>query len=241
MKLETKKVDAGEVVENLVYAVAKAPGVKIDRADFLKKELKRYCDDATIETAINSSVKESNIAETLLDHIADGCIFAETTEVTAISAAAGFPGGLAMIGTIPADTVQFYAHVIRLSQKLAYIYGWDDIFEEELDDATKALLLVLLGVALGANGAASALSAIAKGAVNQLQKKIARTALTKTTWYPLLKKIAQYVGIKLTKDSLAKTLSKTIPVLGSLTSGGLTLATFRPMATRLKKHLKNTY
>ena len=39
------------------------------------------------------------------------------------------------------------------------------------------------------------------------------------------------------KATFAKGVSKAVPVLGGVISGGLTLATFKPMSHRLKKHL----
>ena len=47
----------------------------------------------------------------------------ETRNVTMISTAAGIPGGLTTIGTIPADVAQYMGHMLRIAQKLAYIYG----------------------------------------------------------------------------------------------------------------------
>ena len=39
------------------------------------------------------------------------------------------------------------------------------------------------------------------------------------------------------KETFAKGVSKAVPILGEAISGGLTLATFKPMAHRLQKHL----
>ena len=41
----------------------------------------------------------------------------------------------------------------------------------------------------------------------------------------------------MTKQIFAKGAAKIIPVVGAVISGGLTLATFRPMAKRLQQHL----
>ena len=42
----------------------------------------------------------------------------ELNKVTAISAAAGIPGGFTMVGTIPADITQYMGHLLRIAQKL---------------------------------------------------------------------------------------------------------------------------
>ena len=45
-----------------------------------------------------------------------------------------------MAGTIPADLAQDFAHVMRVEQKLAYLYGWQSFLNEddEVDDETVA-------------------------------------------------------------------------------------------------------
>ena len=44
-------------------------------------------------------------------------------------------------------------------------------------------------------------------------------------------------GIKLTKDTFARGVSKVIPLIGVPISTGLTYWTFKPMVNRLKKSL----
>lgn len=236
-----KKMLPAEVAENLIYKLASLPIVRIERDAFLRKELGKYFEKEIVDIAVLKSIKEANIPIKILDRIADGCISWEITETTLASVSAGIPGGFALFGTIPADMAQFYAHILRIGQKLAYLYGWDDFFDGNADDGTKAMFMVLLGVAFSVNGASSLLSSIAKGSVNQLQKSIAKQALMKTTWYPLLKKLAKQIGINLTKKSLSQTLSKIVPVVGGLTSGALTLITFPPMANKIKRRLKEIY
>lgn len=51
------------------------------------------------------------------------------------------------------------------------------------------------------------------------------------------KKVAANLGFRMTKQSFAKGAAKTIPIVGAVISGGLTFATFPPMAKRLQKHL----
>ena len=50
-----------------------------------------------------------------------------------------------------------------------------------------------------------------------------------TAWYPLLKKVGAIVGKQITKKTVEKTITKAVPVLGGVVSGGLTYVTFRPM------------
>ena len=68
-------------------------------------------------------------------------------------------------------------------------------------------------------------------------KTVPQKALTKTLWYPILKKVLKIFGVNLTKGSLAKGMGKVIPILGGVLSGGLTFATMKPMGERLQKEL----
>ncbi len=71
----------------------------------------------------------------------------------------------------------------------------------------------------------------------QVAKKLPQKALTHGAVYPIVKKVAGYLGVRITTQSFATTVSKAIPLIGAAVSGGLTFATYLPMAKRLKKHL----
>lgn len=55
--------------------------------------------------------------------------------------------------------------------------------------------------------------------------------------YPIVKKVASYLGVSMTKKLFASGVAKAIPVAGAVFSGSLTLGTFLPMSKRLQKHL----
>lgn len=215
------------------------PGVKVDRDDFLKKELCNYCSQEQIEQAISTRPIDI-VPKEILDKIANACINSHTTKVTAISAAAGIPGGIAMAATIPEDMAQYYWHVFVLSQKLAYLYGFPDLRDENgnLTDTSSDILTLFVGVMMGAAAANQAIKEISKEFAKQVIKRLPQKALTKTIYYPIIKQIAKWIGIKLTKDSFAKGVGKAIPILGGIISGGLTYATFRPCAKRLQHKLQ---
>ena len=220
-------------------AALSMPGVKVDRDDFLKKELKNYCSPEQLNLAI-SSRPINGVSKEIIDRIANACINSHTTKVTTISAVAGIPGGFAMAGTIPADMAQYYWHVFVLAQKLAYLYGFPDLRDENgnLTDTASDMLTLFVGVMMGASAANQAIKGLAKEFAKQVVKRLPQKALTKTMYYPIIKQIAKWIGVKLTKDTFAKGLGKVIPILGGVISGGLTLATFRPSAKGLQHKLQ---
>lgn len=225
---------------SIIESAAKLPLVRIGREEFLTKNLGKLCTQTQLQKAIVEGTLHADIPVATLDSLAKAVINAETIKVTAISTAAGMPGGFAMAATIPADLAQFYGFVIRTAQELAYIYGWDEIFAEssELDAGTESQLVLFIGVMSGVGAANKVVAKLfGETAMRAVAKKVAAKALTKTWYYPIVKKIASMLGQRMVKETFAKGVSKAVPILGGAVSGGLTLATFKPMAHRLQKHL----
>ena len=225
---------------SVIESAAKLPLVRIDRTVFLTKNLNKLCTPLQLQKAISEGTLQADIPIETLDSLANAVINAETIKVTAISAAAGLPGGIAMAATIPADLAQFYGFVLRTAQELAYIYGWDEMFTEssELDENTESQLILFIGVMSGVGAANKVVGKLfGEVAMKAVAKKIAAKALTKTWYYPIVKKIAALLGKNMVKATFAKGVSKVVPIIGGAISGGLTLATFKPMAHKLKKHL----
>lgn len=69
---------------------------------------------------------------------------------------AGIPGGPAAVAAGGADVAQYFGFAINLAQKIAYLFGEDDLFtdESELNEGAKVRVLAYLGVMLGASGSA---------------------------------------------------------------------------------------
>lgn len=218
------------------------PGVKVNRAEYLTSTLMSYCDVEQLKMIKEGKRPIDFLSMEQLDKLAKGCISNHATKVTAVSAAAGLPGGWTIAATIPADMAQYYYHVFVLSQKLAYIYGFPDLVDENgnlSEDAQNTLTLFvgsMMGVALANEG----IQKLAERFAGQVIKRLPRYALTKTVIYPIVKQVAKWIGVKLTKESFAKGLGKVIPVIGAAISGGLTYATFKPGAKRLQKALKES-
>lgn len=237
----------GKEVENpesrffaVLLAAAKLPGVRINRETYLRSALARYCSEDEIRRAIEETPAAAGITVDLLDKVANESIRYETAKVSALSAAAGIPGILALPATVPADTAQYVGHMLRIAQKLAYLYSWPELFSEEggdVDDATKGMLTLFFGVMFGTQSANAAVGKVAGLLAEQVAKELPKKALTHGVVYPMVKKVAKYLGVKMTTQTFAKGVSKAIPVVGAVVSGGLTLATYLPMAKRLKKHL----
>ena len=221
--------------------VVRFPGVRINRDEFLRQELtKLRASEEVIERALATSPALAGVPLLALDTLADETITYETNKSAALSFAAGLPGGFAMLGTIPADLMQYYAHALRIMQKLAYLYGWRDLLADvDEDDEMLGVLAVFFGVMLGVGGAAQSLTAFARiAAKTAYQKHVTKRALMSITWYPVVKYSLRVIGINITKSSFTKGASKIVPVIGGFVSSGLTFMALQTQSARLKGHLR---
>ena len=222
----------------------KVPGIRIDRATFLQKELQMKCTQGTIDEAIAYNPLHAKIPLETIDKIAEEIIKYERNCVSGISTALGMPSGVAMVATIPADIAQYYGYMLRATQKLMYLYGFPAIDVEEkgqtFDTETLNTLIICMGVMHGVVGANKALKAMAKALGVGVEKKLLNKALTKGTIYPIVKSVAHWFNVKMTKEIFAGFFKKAIPVVGGVIGGGITFLSFKPCCDKLKASLQNT-
>ena len=235
----------GEVdIEDVIIIGLRVPGIRIDRSAFLQKELQTKFPQSVIDDAIAFNPLHAKIPTETIDKIADEVIKYERNCVSGISAALGMPGGVAMAATIPADIAQYYGYMLRATQKLMYLYGFPEIDLEEkgqtFDSETMNILIICMGVMYGAAGANNALKAIAKALASGVEKQLLRKALTKGTIYPIVKSVAKWFSVKMTKEVFAGFFKKAIPVVGGVIGGGITYLSFKPCCDKLKASLQNT-
>ena len=212
------------------------PMVKVDRTAFLTKEFSMYdnADQLRDKRPIDLFDAEA------IERAARGVINSHLTTATVTSTAAGIPGGLAMAATMPADIAQYYWHVLVVAQKLGYLYGWPDLLDDkgQITEGTRNVLTLFVGVMFGAQAASKLVGEIAKRVSLQAAKRLPQQALTKTMYYPVVKQVAKWIGVKMTKDTFGKSVGKAIPILGGVLSGAITAFSFKPMAEKLQKHLR---
>ena len=231
-------------IQDIIILGLRIPGIGINRRNFLEKEFSKKYSRETVERAIETTPINAGIPLNEINKIADEVIAFERNCVTGISAALGTPGGAAMAETIPADIIQYYGYMLRATQKLMYLYGFPEINIHEkgqaFDTETLNILTICLGVMYGVAGANNAIKSIAKALAVGVEKKLINTALTKGTVYPIVKSIAKWFGVKMTKEVFAGFFKKAIPVVGGVIGGGITFVSFKPCCDKLKNSLKDT-
>lgn len=231
---EQNNMEKEVALESIITSAVQIPGVKVSRSKFLAETF--ATEDVILQDVLDNGPIEAKISQERLSVIANKLILKRTSQSSLASFAAGIPGGLAMAATIPADVLQFFGMTLRLAQELSYLYGAKDIWQDgQIDDEkVKNQLLIYCGVMFGVSGAVSGLRVLSVQIANTALKKIPQKALTKTFWYPIIKKIGKAIGVKITKNVVAQGFKKVIPVIGGVISGTLNFASMMPMATKLQ-------
>ena len=243
------KLDAdgdGEfTIEDVVYSSFRASGVYIRREEYLREQFAGSHRDAVVEDAIARTPALAGISVEEIDWLADRAIRAEHLKVTGVSAALGMPGGAAIAATIPADLVQYFGFLLRIVQKLLYLYGFPDVDADpeegvQPDEQTMDTLILCLGVMYEVDGSGIALKALANGMAKGMGKRMMGMVLRKGSVKPVVKQISKWFGIKLGRSMVTGAVSRMVPVLGAVVAGSVTYFSFRSGCGRLKRELRQT-
>ncbi len=230
--------NSGNAMVQVIETAIKLPGVKVNRDGFLSSTFEK-ADQSLREKILQVGPVEAGVSSKELMKLASKLVISRTLTSTAASVAAGIPGGAAMAATIPADTIQYFGIALRLAQEIAYLYGEEDLWSEGNLQEEKVMntIIIYCGVMFGAGGAAATLRVLSSQLGKQALKKIPQMALTKTFYYPIIKSIAKFFGVRMTKDIFGKAVSKAVPVIGGVVSGGITFFSLKPMGFRLVRTL----
>ena len=149
--------------EVLAQAI-RLPGTGVNRTSYLTEVIGRK-HAQLVRQAIETTPARAGLSPRDIEKIAKKSLGKDGRRTTALSFAAGIPGGVAGAVTIPADLVQFYGYLVRSIQKLTYLYGWRDLVHvdaSQTDVATASALVILLGVMAGVRRADDALARLAR-------------------------------------------------------------------------------
>ena len=242
MATQAQKNESNVSLESVISTAIQIPGVKVNRELFLRERFQKEPKEL-VDQIVELGPVDAQISQDTLRKMAKRLISERTLVSTGASFAAGLPGGLAMAATIPADMLQYYGVALRMAQELAYLYGEGDLWNGDFLDNDKVTnqLILYCGVMLGATGAAQAVRVMSSALAKQIMKKLPQKALTKTFYYPVIKTICKFFGVSMTKNVFAKGVSKAVPILGGVVSGGITFATLRPMGQRLADTLDQAH
>lgn len=226
--------------EVLAQAI-RLPGTSVSRAGYLAEVIGAKHTPNIVQAAIATTPAEAGLTPWEIERIAKKSLGRDGRRTTALSFAAGIPGGVAGAITIPADLVQFYGYLIRAIQKLSYLYGWRDLVhieEATADLAASNALVIMLGVMAGVGEADAALARLARLRTAGATDQTLRTALAERAFSTQVTQVSDALTKRMAKRLGGQVAGKAIPLVGGIVSGVITGSGFDEMAKRLLKELK---
>ncbi len=221
----------------------KLPFSKVDKEGYLRHIFrKRVETDAQMETIL-AERPSSVLLEPQIEAIVSHEIRKHAFGVTFISFLCALPpDGWLMWLLIVVDFIQFQIFVFVILQKMLYIYGCRDLFmAEDASDKNKSMDLMMLIVSVVMIGKSQVMR-MAKSAfglaVKQVIQRFAVRLLTRMAVLNILRQLAKWFGIVLTKEMVISGLSLIVPLVCALISGLISLWLFMPMVKRLHRHLQ---
>lgn len=227
-----EKLSGDKLLEVIVKA-SELPLVKVDREAFLRKTFKN---DPHIEEILKHGPQSVYTTESLQKK-ANSIIRGSTSKTALTSFVSGLPSN-PFVATAAAgvDLTQYFGFSVNLAQKISYLFGMEELDKLSSEEA-QARIMFIIGSMFGVDIAKNMLVRLILEAGEPVGKRVAAQALTKTAWYPLMKKIASAIGKKITKQTVGNAVSKGFTVIGGFVSGGITYVTFRPLG----RNLTNVY
>ena len=208
-----------EIAGNLFIKALGGTGVRVDREAFLADQFgmkepemkKRIMDVGPVKAGCT---KEE------LRRLAEKCIFDNASESTAISVVVDLSSESIGRGKeFAVHTIQFVVIALKLAQQLAYLYGDEDCWSEGEERASQ--LRSYFGIMLGIGTASATVRFVSSSLAMTASKKLPRASLTKTSYYPVVKDIANTLNVRMNKDIFSDYVSKCVRYLGGMIIPGV--------------------
>lgn len=235
---DTKEGSVTTIAKSFLRGVTRIQGAHVSRESFLRSELRGRDYSTEVEAALASSPEEAGVPASVLDEIANDVIDSETKRASAISFGTGIPGGFAILASVPADITQFYVHAYRIMQKLSYLYGWPSTEKYDDEDVIQQIAQ-FLGVMLDVKGAQSSLNGFVQTLAMPASERSSQTGIrARVSQARTAREVFKKVGSQVARRNVARQVTKVVPIIGGVVSGGLTFVTLKSQAKRLKEALQ---
>lgn len=233
-KMTVEKNDVKEAFKTVVERFLMMNGLKVNREAFLRDAFSEYPE--LMGRIIAEGPQEVFDIEDLRRKASE-VIDKDALGTSIISGITGLTSiiGLSLVG-VGVDEVQSTAYIVRLAQKIAYLFGEDD-FRKLPDVQSQCHILLLLGAMYGVDCATELLE---KGIIvggKKLGAALSKKALKKAGTEQLMQRILNEIAGRIGKQALESYVSKGFVVVGSAVSGAATWMSFRPLG----EHLADVY
>lgn len=227
------------IYDSAMKAGLKIPFVKIDREKFLKRKFGRKTTPSDYQRILlDGPLSVFSLAE--MEKITKREVRLHAIWVGVLSFLLAIPSsGVLMWVAIALDFVQFQLFVFVALQKLLYLFGCKTILREnENFDKSADWVLLLISTVMIAKSQVIRMVKSAMGmAVKQGIQRFTVRMISKFMLLNVIKQVAKWFGIIVTRDMIAQSAEYVIPFLCALVSGLISLWLFFPMMRRLRCYL----
>lgn len=186
------KIDTDAMAQKTLETIAvlaKLPVVRVDREEFLKKQFK---DSEYLDQILENGPQSVYTPESLRKK-ADKIITSSAISTSLTSFAAGLPSNPAvMVAAGGADVVQYFGFALNMAQQLAYLFGDDNLFSDDMDqlsEKTQIRIIAYLSAMLGVSGSATLVSSVSKMSSATIGKRVAAKALDENRLVSVAEKV----------------------------------------------------
>lgn len=225
--------------DSAMKAGLKIPFVKIDREKFLKRKFWRKTTPIEYQKVLSDGpLAVFSLAE--MKKITKREVRLHAIWVGALSFLLAIPSsGVLMWVAIALDFVQFQLFVFVALQKLLYLFGCKTILRENenFDKSADWVLLLISTVMIAKSQVIRAAKSAMGMAVKQGIQRFTVRMISKLMLLNVMKQVAKWMGVIVTRDMIAQSAEYVIPFLCALVSGVISLWLFFPMMRRLRCYL----
>lgn len=217
-----------KLLSSIIKKIANIPSVKINRKKYLAKEF-AFNYPKLFADILEKGAYNAGVPIDVIDKKINKMIKYEVSKSAAISFVSGIPGGLLGLGTVTADNIQLLAHLIRIIQKMCYIFRMPIISDdkEEITDAEVDLIFIYMGVMNENKIAIKYLNEIENNHEFQLNDFIIMNEL-----------INNIIDKLIFRPTSSMAPAKALPIIGGLINSSFTCASSISMSYTLYKNIK---
>lgn len=220
----------------------KLPFSRVDKERYLRRVFKSKVKSEEVMRLLIAEKPSVLFSEKVIEEMTSKEIRKHALCVTILSILCALPpDGWLMWLLIAVDFIQFQIFVFIILQKMLYLYGCRDLFEREEGNEEKSMtmmLLIISVVMIGKHQVVRLAKSAMGMAVKQVIQRFAVRLMTRMVVLNLLRQLAKWFGIVLTKEMVVASLAVIIPLICAVISGLISLWLFMPMVKRLHSHLQ---
>ena len=197
--------------ESVLISAMKLPGIAVNRREFLSRELAPYFDRKVINEILDGHTKMKKC------FTQKGCaeISRRLYKLSSDKGKSDFrcrrrTGWIRHAGHHTGRYGTVYGHVLALAQKLLYLYGWPDLQNggKGMDDGTRQILTLFVGVAFGSSQAAIMAKKIAERLAEEAAQRIPQTVLGQLAARGVVEQAGKWIGVQIAKNGTGKSFAK---------------------------------